>query len=122
MGGRDGFSLPEMLVVLSLLFLLLSSIPALNGSKNHLLLGIESSLVASRIRNIQAQAISTGSVCRFDSSTYGLPAGIVFAPNRIFSFSSSGFPPPGGSGTLTLKAGGSVRRIIVSSYGRVRVE
>jgi len=122
MGNRRGFCLPEILVALSLLLLFLCSVPGLNGSKNSLLLGIEASLVASRIRLVQAQALATGSTGRFDSSSFVLPAGIVFSPDRTFSFSSSGFPPPGGSGTLTVKAGKLSRKIIVSSAGRVRIE
>ena len=122
MGGRPGFCLPEILVVISLIFLFAASFPLLNGSKNQLLLGMESSLVASEIRKTQARAVAAGQTTSWDSSAFHLPGGLSFPANRVFSFSSSGFTPPGGSGTLILKAGNSIRKIIVSSYGRVRVE
>ncbi len=122
MGGRAGFSLPELLVVISLIFLLAAAFPAFYGSKTQLLLGFESSLVASEIRKTQSMAVATGQATSWDSAACNLPGGLSFSANRVFSFSSSGFTPPGGSGTLILKAGNSIRKIIVSSYGRVRVE
>ncbi len=122
MGGRSGFSLPEILVVISLLFILTATLPSLAGFKNRILVAIESARIASELRRIEAAAIAAGSLRSFDSSGWDLPGGLSFSGNRVFSFSPSGFPPPGGSGTLVVKGGSCSRKIIVSSFGRVRVE
>jgi type II secretory pathway pseudopilin PulG len=52
-----------------------------------------------------------------------LPSKFNFVEVRVIKFSSSGFPPAGGSGTVLLEdIGGRVKKVIVSSTGRVRME
>lgn len=58
-----------------------------------------------------------------DQKTIHLPAGINFTNDIIFRFASSGYPLPGYIGTATIdNAGGKLKKIIVSSAGRIRIE
>jgi len=52
-----------------------------------------------------------------------LPEKFDFKSKKTITFSPSGFTPPGGSGTVTVTdMGGRIKRIMVSSAGRVRME
>lgn len=52
-----------------------------------------------------------------------LSAKFDFTKKAILRFASTGFPPPGGSGTVVVEdRGGRTRSIILSSAGRVRME
>ena len=120
MGGRGGFTLLELLVAISIFSILLSTFPAINRATKQLLLRPQTALTVTEIREAQATAVASG-----ENSVWAptpLPAGLAFTPGRYFTFSGSGFTPPGGSGTLALACGKNTRKIIVSSYGRIRIE
>ena len=112
--GRRGFTLVELLIVISILMLLsAASLSALYAFRANLALNYSAEYAKAAIRRSQMHAIAkqTTVSCR--------PAGL----NKTFVFSRSGFPVVGGSGTGTLKnSTGRTKKIIVSSVGRVRVE
>ncbi len=105
---RRGFTLIELLIVSAVLGILLSfSFPALSRFRGILYLEASAKGLASQLRKTQAQAL-----CENDTREY-----------ERFKFSRTGFPPPGGSGTQVLADGwGHVRKVILSSAGRVRIE
>jgi len=51
-----------------------------------------------------------------------LPQGIVFEGEKTFKFASTGYPPPGFSGSVCLKSKRSQKKVVVSSLGRIRIE
>ena len=108
MGKRNGFTLIELSVVISIIgFIFLLSFPTLATFKDRAYLEGDSRLFVSDLRKAQAKAISTGEEQLLDR----------------FKFAKSGFAVPGGSGTLIMKSkAGAVRKIVLSSAGRIRLE
>ena len=121
---RKAFTLIEILIVISLLALLISiSIPTFSRFSAQLCLNTSARALASELRRVQNQAILQHKTLGLDSSKLSLPSGIKSKNECFVSFAASGFPPPGGSGTLILQNRlGQTRKIIVSSAGRVRIE
>ncbi len=105
--ARRGFTLVELLVVISLVgFLFLFSVTTLSNFRQRLCLDASAVQLVSDLRRTQIEALAFNETRLF-----------IFN-GKQFAFSRTGNPPPGGSGTVAL--GG--RRVIVSSAGRVRVE
>jgi prepilin-type N-terminal cleavage/methylation domain-containing protein len=121
---RKAFSLIEILVVVSILTLALSfAFPTFSRFSEQLSLNAAAKSLASEIRALQSQAILQSKTLNLDLVNIKLPPGINFSKISRISFASSGFPPPGGSGSLVLQNKfGRTRKIIVSSAGRVRLE
>jgi type II secretory pathway pseudopilin PulG len=120
----NGFSLVELLVVFFLLFAFSAGTAAIFSSlSRHLALQNTAETIATAIRTTQSRARLEHQIYSFDAGENPLPQGISIAAAHVFSFASSGFPLPGGSGTLTLQnSAGERKNVVVSSVGRVRVE
>jgi Tfp pilus assembly protein FimT len=87
--------------------ILLLSFPTLANFREQVYLESASNQLVSDLRLAQAKAICFNETQACDR----------------FKFAKTGNPPPGGSGTALLSGrSGSVRKVIVSSAGRVRVE
>jgi prepilin-type N-terminal cleavage/methylation domain-containing protein len=119
-----GFTLVELLVVLSLIFAFSAGITTIFYSvSRHIVLQSTAETLATDIRTTQSRARLQHQACFFDAEVKPLPQGVKIASAHVFSFCASGFPPPGGSGTLVLQnSSGERKSVIVSSVGRVRVE
>jgi prepilin-type N-terminal cleavage/methylation domain-containing protein len=106
--NRKGFSLIELLVVMSISGLLLFlSFPALSAFKDRLSLETRARQLAFTLRKAQSLAISRG-----ETQIVGR-----------FKFSKTGSPLPGGFGTEKITSpGGRTKKVIVSPLGRVRIE
>lgn len=124
MKGKSGFTLIELLIVVGILGILTSfSFPTLFGFRDKICLDAYSRLAASQIRNTQGLAMAKSETCGWKASYLSLPGNISVLAGREFKFSSSGFPQVGKTGTETLKIkSGRIRKIILSSVGRVRIE
>lgn len=127
-----GFTLLEILIVISLVAALFSfSYLSFSGYTDSARLNAASKLILSDLRLAQNNASSErqsytvvfgGDFYSINSQkTVKLPQGISASP-RVFIFSPSGSPPPGGSGTLLLSGKKHSRKIILSSEGRIRIE
>jgi len=141
---KKGFTILELLVVISLLSLLISiSSVNLAGLKRCMLLDNSANELANTLNIIKQTAISSSGrtelVCNvkkyhietldlFSNSMKktceaSLPDGICFKEPCEISFSQSGFPIPGYSGTIIMSdRSGRTKKIIVSSFGRIRIE
>jgi prepilin-type N-terminal cleavage/methylation domain-containing protein len=121
---RKAFTLIEILITISVLALLLSiSFPAFTSFSTQLSLNSSAKALASELRAVQSQAVLEHKTLSLSLGDLKLPPGISPIKTSKISFSSSGCPPPGGSGTLILQNMlGKTRKIIVSSAGRVRIE
>jgi len=149
--GSFGFTLIEILVVLSIVGILAaSSIPILSNVFNVSQLKREAQNIVAELRLAQEMAETKKTTCcisfksksifyesaqifveRYDYfkgkyvniKSIELPKKFDFKEDKVIKFSSSGSPPAGGSGTIVLKdAGGREKKIIVSSIGRIRIE
>ena len=122
--NRKGFTLIEILIVISVLALIFSiTLPTLSTFSAELSLEASTKAVASELRNLQSRAILQHKTLSLDLSKLKLPLGVKNINACNLSFSSSGFPPPGGSGTVILQNKfGRTRKVILSSAGRVRIE
>jgi type II secretory pathway pseudopilin PulG len=124
MGGRRGFTLIELLIVMGCCGLLFFfSVPSLFRFRDSLYLNAAARLLASDIRKTRALAVGQGKKMTWPVSLSVFPGSIKAENPRSFTFSESGFPPPGGFGTQILSARcRSTKKVIVSSVGRVRIE
>jgi len=122
--SRKGFTLIETLVVVAIIAALFAiSIPTYSRFSAQLSLSTSAKAVASNLRAIQTQAVTQHKTLTLDLAKISLPSGISLLKTSSISFSSSGAPPPGGSGTLMLQNKfGQTKKIIISSAGRVRIE
>lgn len=121
---KNGFTLIETLVVVAIIAALFTlSIPTFSRFSAQLSLNTSAKALASKLRAIQTQAVTQHKTLSLDFAKTELASGISILKTSKISFSSSGSPPPGGSGTLMLQNKfGKTKKIIVSSAGRVRVE
>ncbi len=98
------------------------SLPTLKRFCDSLALNHTAQAIAGEIRTLQVKAYTQHQRLSLDIYRL-LPSNIFIAQVHIFCFSDSGFPVPGGSGTLILRnQSGQTKSIIVSSLGRVRIE
>ena len=121
---KKGFTLIEIMIVIGILGAVLAlSAPVTSRFSGVLFLNAAAKALASDLRGLQHQAILRHQTRRFVPAEFDLPPGIRFMSAAGITFSPSGNPPPGGSGSLILQNSlGSTRKVVVSSAGRVRVE
>jgi prepilin-type N-terminal cleavage/methylation domain-containing protein len=121
---KPAFSLIELLIVISVVSLLLIfGLPSFYYFRQNLSLATSAKMLASTLRETQAQAFLIHQTCSLSCEALALPAEVQVVSDPGICFSSSGFPPPGGSGTIIIANQlGKEKRIIVSSVGRVRIE
>ncbi|PIS31504.1 hypothetical protein COT42_00985 [Candidatus Saganbacteria bacterium CG08_land_8_20_14_0_20_45_16] len=117
-----GFTLLELLVTVACVGLLFSlSLPSLVSLAGQLTLNNQARVISSNLRVLQAEAETQHT--RLTFALPSLPNGVNLIKPANFSFAASGFPVPGGSGTLIIgNKFGQQRKIILSSAGRVRLE
>lgn len=122
--NKRAFTLIELLIVMGILALIVGiTIPTFSSFKNQFLLNAAAQKIASELRRIQILASTQHETLSLDPSKLDLPKGIKLKSAKTITFSSSGFPPPGGAGTIVLEnQSGKTKKIAVSSMGRVRVE
>jgi prepilin-type N-terminal cleavage/methylation domain-containing protein len=121
---KSGFSLIELVVVISIVGILLTvAIPITNYFAQHFALDSSARLVASDLRKEQRLSSLEHTERSYDPTKAALPGGITLLAAKIIKFSASGFPSFGGVGTITLQNRfGEVKKVVVSSVGRVRIE
>lgn len=121
---KPGFSLIELLVVISVLAIVATlSLPTFSRFSASLSLEASAKTLVSELRALQSQAMSQHQTFSLNLAKLNLPQNIKFIKTSNISFASSGFPPPGGSGSLIMQNQfGRQKKIIVSSTGRVRLE
>ncbi len=124
MSAKKGFSLIEMLVVVGILGMLFAlSLPISRSFSSILYLNASAKGLASDLRKVQSQAMLQHKTLSINLGKLKFPPGVSFANTHDMSFSPSGCPPPGKSGTLILQNSfGRTKKVIVSSSGRVRIE
>ena len=124
MSIKKGFTLVEIIVIISILSVLFSlTLPLSRRFSSSLYLHTSARALASELRQLQSRSVLRYQSSSFDPAKFMLPPGIKFKTTCDIGFSPSGFPPPGKSGTLTLQdPGGRTRKVIVSSAGRIRLE
>lgn len=122
--AERGFTLAEIVIVLAICgFLTAFSLPLFTRFRASFLLDPHACGIASELRKTQALAFSRHQSADWNVDRYDLPPGIFPCNSKTFAFASSGFPLPGGSGTQGLATvSGGIRKIIVSSAGRIRIE
>ena len=127
-----GFTLIEILVALSIIAIILAFAYSLfPGYLASIRLNAAAAQVSSDLRSSQNSAKIEGITYTIEFFTdyylingekeTALPAGVTAEP-QIFKFASSGFPEPEYSGTLILHCRDKIKKVIVSSVGRIRVE
>ena len=139
-----GYTLIELVVVISLLSFLLVSvgIPEIRSYLDSFALQVSAREIQHQLELVRRLAKANHntyqlycinkSILRPSYTTISqtsliskndLPAGICLSGHLRFCFSSTGFPVPSGWGTLTISSRhGASRNVIVSSVGMVRVE
>ncbi|MEA3494031.1 MAG: type II secretion system protein [Candidatus Margulisiibacteriota bacterium] len=122
--GRQGFTLIELLIVISIVGItLFASFPGINRFSKQLSLSGAAKAVVSEIRSIQKNALLRHETLSLNFNKISLPPGINIIKSSNIKFASSGYPPPGGSGSIILQnQNGQTKKVIISSSGRVRVE
>lgn len=121
---RRGFSLVEITVVLVVLSVgLFLVFPAWQSFSAQISLQTSAQLLVSELHRLQSSAELEHKTVTLDPTKLNLSAGLTLSGKTDLSFSASGFPPPGGSGTLIVSNRfGQQKKIVVSSVGRIRLE
>ncbi|MFA5105051.1 MAG: prepilin-type N-terminal cleavage/methylation domain-containing protein [Candidatus Margulisiibacteriota bacterium] len=141
---KKGFTLIELLIVMAAAGIISVSVFSDFGrAKKILELETSSQEIANALRLIRQKAWVTSSQTEFEGSlgnfvlqrsdpvsnstvimsSKELPKKILFDSPVSFKFAASGFPVAGYSGTAILRnASGATKKIIVSSFGRIRIE
>lgn len=151
MKHRPSFTLFEVLVSISIIgIIMLASFPVVVGFIAGLELGGSAGTIVSDLRYAQQKAITLVTtvraefrprsllgdparyfIKRYDPAkkaylvikTVKLPLKYDFREGIILEFARTGFPTVGGSGTVVVEdVGGRIKRVIVSSAGRIRAE
>jgi prepilin-type N-terminal cleavage/methylation domain-containing protein len=122
--GRQGFTLIETLIIIAVLGVLLAAtLPPFARFSAQLALNTTANNIVSELRALQSQAAMRHKTLWLNPDKIKLLNGIKFLAEKELSFSPSGCPPPGGSGTLIIiNKFNKIKKIILSSAGRVRVE
>lgn len=141
---KKAFTIIELLVVLSL-FSAILLIPTFNFDKTKTIVLLNSTAkdIANKLELIKSQAISSSSIMELeaqktkviikkqslitnsfvDISSVNLPKNISIDTPIKFRFSQNGFPLVGYTGTIKLLSPfGQTKKIILSSFGRIRIE
>jgi prepilin-type N-terminal cleavage/methylation domain-containing protein len=119
-----GFSLVELLFVISI-SLALASLTALSIQPllSQISLNSSAQTLASKLRALQAKATCGHKTLVLQQTNLLLAPGTKIQKFSTIAFSSSGFPPPGGAGTIVLQNHlGKTRKVVVAASGRVRIE
>ena len=141
---KRAFTIIELLIVMSLIgtimLILLPDIKKIKGRRELEISAREVSVSLNLIRR-KAWAISSQTEFLGENNGYTirtvspvsnsiltissgkLPKGVIFDSPATFKFGVSGFPLPGYSGTAVLRGiKDTTIKIIVSSFGRIRIE
>ena len=129
---KKGFTLVSLLVALAILGILFTyTTMSTSGFIDTLRLKAAVKEVVSALRAAQAKAIASKQTVKIsfasnkytiDGKAYSLPGKVRSLKDKEIRFSSSGYPPVGYSGTLTLTSGKHSKKVIISSHGRIRIE
>lgn len=141
---KKAFTLIELLIVMAVAAIIFSVVaPSFSRAKNILELETSAQEVANALRLIKQKACATSSQTGLEGGhgafilqrsdpisnsmrimrSTELPKGILFDSPVSFKFATSGFPLAGCSGTAILRnSSGATKSIVVSSFGRIRVE
>jgi prepilin-type N-terminal cleavage/methylation domain-containing protein len=121
---KKGFTLVEIIVIISILSVLFSlTLPLSPRFSSSLYLHASARSLASELRRLQSNSVLRHKTLSFTPAKFMLPPGIKFQRICDIGFSASGFPPPGKSGSLILQdSSGRTKKVVVSSAGRIRLE
>ena len=141
---KKAFTLIELLIVMAIAGIIFATvIPNFEKTKTILEMDTSSQEIANSLRFMRQKAWTTSSQTEFagslgafvlqridpvsnsalSMSSKDLPVKILFDSPVCFKFASSGFPVAGYSGTAILRNdSGTTKKIIVSSFGRIRIE
>jgi type II secretory pathway pseudopilin PulG len=119
---KRGFTLVELLLVVACAFFLTGvSLAGLRAYRTKLFLRTAPQLSLLQLRAVQGRAISIAANQSSGGDSFVFP-GIVRKIPKTFIFSRNGMAPPGGSGTLVFSDGQGERKVVVSNWGRIRIE
>lgn len=143
-GMKKAFTLLELIIVMAAAAAIFSAaVSGFGPAKKRLELEVSAQEAANALRLIRQKACSASSQTEFAGalgtfqtrridpvtnsavlmSSNELPKGILFDAPATFRFAASGFPAAGYSGTAVLRSrSGATKKIIVSSFGRIRIE
>jgi prepilin-type N-terminal cleavage/methylation domain-containing protein len=138
---RNGFSLPELVLVIALGgFLLAIAVPPLSGALDRIEVAAAAAHIAAAHQRARIMAVTRSQVIvlSIDSAALSIrprnvdtelwsepgPAASrvsLSGPARHFTFSPHGFSLGLSNATINLSRGAATRRVVISRLGRVRV-
>lgn len=141
---KKGFTLIELLIVMAAAAIVFSAVISNFGTaKRTLDLETSAQEISNSLKLIRQKALAASSQTELKGdlgifilqmyapvsnstvrmSSKDLPGKILFDSPVSFKFAASGFPLAGYSGTAILRSSsGKTKKIIVSSFGRIRIE